>query len=217
MEKVHSSLAVSLLVKPKDGRRRPSRRKVTLEKGELVQELKEPYPPDQFSAQEHNYHVFNDTAVTLNCGAIDVLPLEEAEHLYLLAVSTKDRMKEFNNEKKREYVVGLKMGDELFFKIDDDSSPGKGRIRYLGTVEHKEGVYLGVEIDEVREVISHLIFYAAILTTTQPVATVLIFCFLLLKENVHVIKIVGWMSLLAILEWFLISFSERITWCSKLG
>ena len=150
MEKVHSSLAVSLLVKPKDGRRRPSRRKVTLEKGELVQELKEPYHPDQFSAQEHNYHVFNDTAVTLNCGAIDVLPLEEAEHLYLLAVSTKDRMKEYHNEKKKEYVMGLRPGDHVFFKINDDNPPGRGKIRYLGDVVHKDGVYLGVEIDKVR-------------------------------------------------------------------
>ena len=159
MEKVHSSPAVSLLVKPKDGRRRPSRRTVALEKGELVQELKEPYPPDQFSAQEHNYHVFNDTAVTLYCSITDVLPLTAAEHLYLLAVSTKDRMKEFNNEKKREYVIGLKLGDQVFFKIDDNVSPGKGRIRYLGVVDHKDGVYLGVEIDEVREIISICFIY----------------------------------------------------------
>ena len=154
MEKVHSGPTVALLVKPKDGRRRPGKRKVTLEKGELVQELKDPYPPDEFNTEEHNYHVFNDTAVTLNCGATDVLPLEEAEHLYLLAVSTKDRMKEFHNNKKREYVIGLKTGDQVFFKIDDVPS-GRGRIRYLGVVQNKEGVYLGVEIDEVREIISN--------------------------------------------------------------
>ena len=155
MERVlHSDSSVFLLSRPKDGRRRPSRKKVKLEKGELVQELKDPYPSDEFSAQEHNFHVFNDRAVTLNCSAVDVLPLEGAEHQYLLAVRTKDRMKEFCNEKKREYVIGLKMGDEVFFKIDGDTSPGKGRIRYLGFVKDKDGVYLGVAIDEVREIIS---------------------------------------------------------------
>ena len=159
MEKVHSGSAVALIFKPMGGRRRPGTKNVMLEKGVLVQELKYPYPPDQFSAQEHNYHVYNDTAVTLNCIAADVLPLTEPEHLYLLAVSTKDRVKEFINDKKREYVVGLKMGDQVFFKIDDGTSSGKGRIRYLGTVQHKEGVYLGVEIDEVRDIISICFIY----------------------------------------------------------
>ena len=155
MEKVPSKSPVCLLVKPKDGRRRPSRKIVTLEKGELIQELEQPYPPDQFSTQEHNYHVYKDTAVTLNCSAIDVLPLVGAEHQYLLAVSAKDRIKEFHNEKKREYVMGLKMSNQVFFKIDDDTSPARGRIRYLGHVQHKDGVYFGVEIDEVRETIDN--------------------------------------------------------------
>lgn len=153
MEKESSDSPVCLLFKPKNGRRRPGRKKVLLEKGELLQELEQPYLPDQFSAEEHNYHVYNDTTVTLNCGATDVLPLAGVEHQYLLAVSTKDRIKEFNNEKKREYVMGLIYGDRVCFKIDDDSSPGRGRIRYLGFVKHKEGVHLGVEIDEVREII----------------------------------------------------------------
>ena len=159
MEKVPSDSAVYLLVKPKDGRRRPGRKNVVLEKGELIQELKDPYPPDQFSAEEHHYHVFNDTAVTLNCSATDVLPLTGAEHFYLLAVNTKDRMKEFYNEEKREYVIGLKLGDQVFFKINDDNPPGRGRIRYLGVVNHKDGVYFGVEIDEVREIISLCFIY----------------------------------------------------------
>ena len=166
MEKVPSDSPVFLLVKPKDGRRRPSRKNVMLEKGELVQELEQPYPTDKFSAEEHNYHVYNDAAVTLNCVPTDVLPLEEAEHLYLLAVSTKDRMKEFKNEKKREYVIGLKMGDQVYFKIDEDASPGRGRIRYLGVVKHKDGVYLGVEIDKVRKIVSHHMLYATPTTSS---------------------------------------------------
>ena len=155
MEKVPSDSAVFLLVKPKDGRRRPSRKKVVLDKGELIQELELPYPPDKYSAEEHNYHVYYDKAVTLYCGALDVLPLTGAEHIYLLAVSTKNRMKEFNNEKKIKYVMGLKVGDQVFFAIDEDASPGRGRIRYLGVVKNKDGYYLGVEVDEVSAIISH--------------------------------------------------------------
>lgn len=162
MEKVPYDSAVFLLLRQKDGRRRPGRKMVVVEKGELIQELEQPWPysPDQFSAQEDNYYVCNDTAVTLYCGATDVLQLVGAEHKYLLAVSTKDRMKEFENEKKRDYVIGLKMGDEVFFKIDDDVPSGRGRIQYLGVVQNKEGFYLGVEIDEVRVFISHTHVYA---------------------------------------------------------
>ena len=64
MEKESSDSPVCLLLKPKDGRRRLGRKKVLLEKGELLQELEQPYIPDQ-------YHVYNDTTVTLNCGATD--------------------------------------------------------------------------------------------------------------------------------------------------
>ena len=58
------------------------------------------------------------------------------------------RIKEFHNRDKKEYVMGLKTGDEVPFKTNEGRLV-RGRIRYVRPVEEKMGVYLVVEIDEV--------------------------------------------------------------------
>ena len=149
-EPVSSITSVFLLLRPKDGRKRPSRKIVPVYKGDLIEEFPQPYPADQHSG-EHNFHVLNDPSTSLWCDPTDIAPLAECEHHYLLAVSPGHRIKEFHNRDKKEYVMNLMTGDKVSFK-NNEGILVKGRIRYLGPVEGKIGVYLGVEIDQV----SHL-------------------------------------------------------------
>ena len=143
-----------LLLRVKDGRKRPSRKIIPVCKGELILEFPQPIPADQFS-REHNFHVFNDPSITLWCDPTDVAPLAEPECHYLLAVSPEHRVKEFHNRDKKKYVMNLIMGNEVSFKTNE-ARLVKGRIRYLGPVDGKMGVYLGVEIDQVSPY-SHLV------------------------------------------------------------
>ena len=135
-----------LLLRAKDGRKRPSRKTVPVCKGELIQEFPQPLLADQHSG-EHNFHVLNDTSTTLWCDPTDVAPLED-EYQYLLAVSLGLRIKEFHNRDKKEYVMNLITGNEVSFRTNEGRLV-RGRVRYLGPVEGKVGVYLGVEIDQV--------------------------------------------------------------------
>ena len=142
-----------LLLRPKDARKRPFRKIVPVCKGELIQEFPQPLPADQHNG-EHNFHVLNDPSITLWCDPTDIAPLTESECHYLLAVSLGHRIKEFNNRDKKEYVMDLITGNEMSFRTNEGRLV-KGRIRYLGPIEGKMGVYLGVEIDQV----SHLYAY----------------------------------------------------------
>ena len=143
-----SPASVFLLMRAKDGRKRPSRKTVPVCKGELIEEFPQPIPADQHSCQEYNFHVLNDPSITLWCDPTDVAPLAESEYYYLLAVSPGQRIKEFHNRDKKEYVMGLNAQDELVFR-NNEGRLVKGRVRYLGPVNGKMGVYLGVEIDRV--------------------------------------------------------------------
>ena len=149
MAATESESTVFLLLRAKDGRKRKTRTKVPVRKGELVEELNEVIPADQFSG-EHTYRVYNEPSITFYCDATDVAPLVEAQPNYLMAVSHDLRIREFFNTPKKEYVMGLKMGDEISFRVSTHSKPVRGRIRHLGPVEKKKGAYFGVEIDEVR-------------------------------------------------------------------
>ena len=145
-------MSVFLLLRAKDARKRPSRKTVPVCKGELIQELSQPYPADQHSG-EHNFHVFNDPSITLWIDPTDVAPLAESECHYLLAVSPGHRIKEYTNRDKKEYVMKLVTGNEVSFRTNEGRLV-KGRIRYLGPVDGKIGVYLGVEIDQVSHLMS---------------------------------------------------------------
>ena len=142
---------VFLLLRGKDGRKRPTRSKIPVRDGELVQKLNEVIPPDQFSG-EHNYRVYNAPYITLYCEATRVGLLVGAEPHYLMAVTHERRIREFHNHAKKEYILGLKTGDEISFRISPNSKAVRGRIRYTGPVhvERKKGVYFGMEIDKVR-------------------------------------------------------------------
>ena len=145
-----SDTSVFILLRGMDGRKRPSRKTVPVCKGELVQEFPQPLPADPHSG-EHNFHVLNDQSITLWCWPTDIAPLFGCEYLYLLAVSHGHRVKEFNNRDKKEYVMNLITRDEVSFRTNEGRLV-RGRIQYLGRVDGKMGVYLGVEIDQV----SHL-------------------------------------------------------------
>ena len=139
---------VFLLLTTKDGRKRPTRTKVPVRKGELVEKLDETIPADRYSGA-HNYRIYNyEPTITFYCDATDVTSLVDPEHLYLMAVPHELRLREFHNNTKKEYVFALKTGDNILFAIH--SKIVRGMIRYLGTVERKKGVYLGVEIDKVK-------------------------------------------------------------------
>ena len=140
---------VFLLLKSKDGRKRPTRSTTPVRKGELVEELNEVIAADEFSG-EHNYRVYNEPSTTFCCKITDLGLLVGAEPHYLMAVSHELRIREFHNHAKKEYVLGLKTGDVMSFRISANSKAVRGRIRYLGPVQGKKGVYLGVEIDKVR-------------------------------------------------------------------
>ena len=146
-EPTSSDTSVYLLLRAKDGRKRPSRMTVPVCKGELVLEFLQPLPADQHSG-EHNFHVLNDQSITLWCDPTDIAPLTENEYHYFLAVSLGHRIKEFHKRDKKEYVMNLITGNEVFFRTNEGKLV-RGRIRYLGPVEGKIGVYLGVEIDQV--------------------------------------------------------------------
>ena len=139
---------VFLLLRAKDGRKRPTNAKVPIRKGELVEELDEVIPADE-SSGEHNYRVYNEPCITFYCDATDVGLLLGAEPSYLMAVSHELRIREFYNNPKKDYVLGLITGDKILFRVDAHSQAVKGRIRYLGTVEGKKGVYFGVDVDKV--------------------------------------------------------------------
>ena len=115
-----------LLLRAKDGRRRPSRKTVPVCKGELIQEFPQPLPADQHSG-EHNFHVLYDPSITLWCDPTDVAPLVEHECHYLLAVSPEYRIKEFHNRDKKEYVMNLTTGSDVSFRTDE-ARIVKGRI-----------------------------------------------------------------------------------------
>ena len=149
-EPTSSVTSVFLLLRAKDGRKRPSRKTVPVCKGELIQEFSQPLPADQHSG-EHNCHVFNDQSITLLCDPTDIAPLADSEWHYLLAVTPGLRIKEFNNRNKKEYVMNLITGNDVSFRTNEGRLV-KGRIRYLGPVQGKMGVYLGVEIDQVSSV-----------------------------------------------------------------
>ena len=153
-----------LLMRAKDGRKRPSRKTVPVCKGELVQEFPQPIPADQHSG-EHNFHVLNDPSTTLWCDPTDVAPVVYSECHYLLAVSPGHRIKEFNNRDKKEYVMKLITGNEVSFRTNE-SRLVKGRIRYLGPVQGKIGVYLGVEIDQVSSVLYATIAFLSVCVCT---------------------------------------------------
>ena len=150
MAKQGSVIPVFLLLRAKDARKRPSRKIVPVCKGELIEEFPQPIPADRHSS-EHNFHVFNDRSITLWCDPTDVAPLAESEWHYLLAVSSGHRVKEFHNRDKKNYVMNLITGNEVSFRTYEGRIV-KGKVRYLGPVQGKMGVYLGVEIDQV----SHL-------------------------------------------------------------
>ena len=113
----NTMFGVFLLLRTKDGRKRPTRTKVPVLKGELVEELDEAIPADRYSG-EHNYRVYNyEPAITFYCDATDVASLVDPEHLYLMAVPHKLRLREFYNNTKKEYVFALKTGDNILFAI----------------------------------------------------------------------------------------------------
>ena len=136
-----------LLMRAKDGRKRPSRKTIPVCKGELVEEFPQPIPADQHSGQ-HNFHVLNNPSTTLWCDPTDIAPLTESEYYYLLAVNPEHRVKEFHKRDKKEYVMNLITGNEVSYRTNEGRLV-KGRIRYLGPVDGKMGVHLGVEIDQV--------------------------------------------------------------------
>ena len=49
-------VGVFLLLKAKDGRKRPTKTKISVRKGELVEKLDEMIPADRYSG-EHNYRI----------------------------------------------------------------------------------------------------------------------------------------------------------------
>ena len=146
----HPTPTVFLLLKQgKDGRRKSPKGACVVPKGALLVEIPEAEQGGERAAYQQQFCLLQDPSVTLCCTATDVAPLHGAEYHYLMAVSPPEhRVQEFFNEQKMEWVMGLQTGDEVSFQTKEESSI-KGKIRYVGHVEKKDGVYFGVEINEV--------------------------------------------------------------------
>ena len=101
----------------------------------------------------HTYRVLEDHDITVNCCATDVAPLTGAEHWYLLAVNPpRNRVAEVIMDDKMEWVMKLRVGDNVTFKSTMTKIPSaraSGRIRYIGPLAinvRGNGVFFGVEI-----------------------------------------------------------------------
>ena len=138
-----------LLKQEKDGRRKSPKSACVVPKGALLVEIPKAEQGDEVVKHGQLFHLLQDPSVTLMCTATDVAPLHGEEYHYLMAVSPPEhRIQEFFNDEKKEWVMGLQTGDEVSFRTKEESLI-KGKIRYVGPIEKKDGVYFGVEINKV--------------------------------------------------------------------
>ena len=138
-----------LLKEGKDGKRKSPKSSYVVPKGALLVGIPEAEQGDEVVKHGQLYRLLQDPSIILCCTVTDVAPLHGEEYQYLMAVSPPEhRVQEFFNEQKREWVMGLQTGDEVSFRTKEESLI-KGKIRYVGPVEKKDGVYFGVEINKV--------------------------------------------------------------------
>ena len=89
--------------------------------------------------------------IILSAEATDVIPLEEVEAQYLLAVETgSKRWREYRNEDKK-VKMNLAVDDMVTFtmKIEPGAEAASyvdGKIRYIGHLSEKDGIHFGIEI-----------------------------------------------------------------------
>ena len=145
---------VCILAKPKLGIGRPVKGEnpwhCDVHKGEIVVEI----PLNERSTTDHtphNYRLYAEPIVTLYAPPTDALPLYGAEADYLLAVHPPSvRFKQYLLSDDLKSKMELKVGDIVIFKLkinEDGPEPYViGKIRYLGKLREKDGVYFGIEI-----------------------------------------------------------------------
>ena len=142
-----SGQLVYILLRQSDGRRAPEGKITIVTKGELLVPISD---ADQANTRDDgnrpNYHVFKNPSVSLYCGAHYVAPLPDAQHHYFIPLRPFGRVQEFFNEEKKEWVFDLKSGDFVTFSKAKNILFAKGKIRHVGSVPDKAGVFFGIEI-----------------------------------------------------------------------
>ena len=105
-----------------------------------------------------NYRLYRDPQVILRADPVDVVPLDERELEYLLAVQPVSvRVKEYLNEEDKKMKMDLIIGDKVVFKLKLGSSASasktatptasvNGIIRYIGPHPDSDGIVFGIII-----------------------------------------------------------------------
>ena len=145
----------SIIIKPKRGVGKPVKEgdnpwQCDVHKGEIVVEI----PLNERSTTDHtphNYRLYTEPEITLHVSPTDVLPLYGAELDYLLAVHPPSaRIQQYLRSEDFKKKMELKLGDTVTFKLsinpDSAESYVNGKIRHLGKLREKDGVYFGIEI-----------------------------------------------------------------------
>ena len=147
---------VCILSNATTGVKRNSKKKkeqLNVRKGELVIEIPK---KDQIAQHEgdplHNYRLLRSPNVSFYDSGINIIPLQGPEADYLEGIADPTaRILEYRKEQRLQWILNLRSGDMVFFKLEKDRSSkvplhSKGIIRYYGAVEGRNGVAFGIEI-----------------------------------------------------------------------
>ena len=122
-----------------------------ISKGELLAEIPREEQVEQEEEKPHNYRLLRDPAITLYDNGTGVSPLIGPEGDYLEGIKDPlTRLVDYQKEGRLQWIMDLRLGDEVFFKMKRDKTQGplypRGRVRYYGRVEGERGVIFGIEI-----------------------------------------------------------------------
>ncbi len=126
-------------------------------KGELVVEIPK---KDQIAQREglpsHNYRLLRNPNVSFYDSGINIIPLQGPEADYLEGIADQTaRILEYRKKQRLRWIMNLRSGDMVFFRLERGKGLGKGSkvpihtkgmIRYFGAVEGRNGVTFGIEI-----------------------------------------------------------------------
>ena len=129
------------------------RKREYISKGELLAEIpKQEQVKQEEGTPPHNYRLIRDPTVTLYNNGTGVSPLIGPEGDYLEGIKDPvTRLVEYQKEGRLQWIMGLRQGDKVFFKLERDKGSQaslypRGRVRYYGKVEGEKGVMFGIEI-----------------------------------------------------------------------
>ena len=146
-----------ILLHPADGIKKTGkggkiRKHQYIAEGELLAEIpKKEQVKQEKGNPPHNFCLLRDPDVTLYNSGTGVSLLIGPEGDYLEGIKNPvTRLIQYQIEGRLQWIMDLRHGDEVFFKLERDKTQAllfpRGRIRYYGRLKGENGVMFAIEI-----------------------------------------------------------------------